>query len=53
LSGTSLSSGDIEQFESGATDLTSVVTLSDSKAIVIYQDEGNSSYGTACIIDRS
>jgi len=35
-------------FNSATTNLTSVTALSDTKAIVTYRDDGNSSYGTAC-----
>ncbi|MDP8268271.1 MAG: hypothetical protein P9L97_06030 [Candidatus Tenebribacter davisii] len=40
-------------FESASTYYTSVVMISATKAIVCYQDVGNSSYGTACILDIS
>ena len=40
-------------FESAATSITSVTTLSSSQAIVCYRDGGNSNFGTACILDIS
>lgn len=40
-------------FESADTDSISIAVLSGTKAIVAYVDAGNSSYGTACILDLS
>ena len=40
-------------FESASTTYISVTTLSATQALVCYQDSGNSSYGTACILDIS
>ncbi len=40
-------------FESASTQFISVTTLSSNQALVCYQDTGNSSYGTACILDIS
>ena len=40
-------------FESATSDRIAIATLTSSKAIVCYQDGGNSSYGTAIILDVS
>ena len=53
LSGDGLVSGTASVFESAATDYTSVAMLTSTKAIVTYQDNGNSNYGTACVLDIS
>ena len=37
-------------FESATTSHTSVTALSSDKAVVAYRDEGNSNYGTACVL---
>jgi len=38
-------------FESGTTKYTSVAMLTTTKAIVVYQDDASTGYGTACILD--
>ena len=40
-------------FESASTSYTSVAALDSSKAVVTYTDNGNSSYGTACVLSIS
>ena len=53
ISGSSITPGSPTVFESGATSYISVAMLTSTKAIVTYRDAGNSSYGTACILDIS
>ncbi len=53
VSGTSISYGPEYVFNSAATSYESVAALSASKFVVVYQDVGNSSYGTAIIGDVS
>ena len=50
ISGTSVSAGAIATFNSGASDYVSVCALDSTHAVVAYQDLGNSSYGTACVL---
>jgi hypothetical protein len=38
-------------FESGTTKNTSVAMLTSTKAIVVYQDDTSTGYGTACVLD--
>lgn len=40
-------------FESASTDFISVVSLSDTKVLICYDDIGNSNYGTSIILDVS
>jgi isoaspartyl peptidase/L-asparaginase-like protein (Ntn-hydrolase superfamily) len=40
-------------FESASTSYISVAMLTSTKAIVCYSDNGNSGYGTACILAES
>jgi hypothetical protein len=42
-----ITAGSEEVFNAATTNYTSVTALSDTKAIVVYRDYGNSSYGTA------
>jgi len=51
VSGSTITAGTPAVFESASTDWVSVATLTSTKAIVTYRDEGNSSYGTSAIID--
>jgi len=53
VSGTTITAGTPVVFESASINNTSVTTLTSTKAIVAYKDVGNSSYGTACILDIS
>jgi hypothetical protein len=53
VSGTVITAGAPVVFESAATNYISVTMLDSSKAIVTYQDNGNSSYGTACVLSIS
>jgi len=48
-----VTAGTAAVFESATTTYISVAMLTSTKAIVTYQDNGNSSYGTACILDVS
>ncbi|GAG01647.1 unnamed protein product, partial [marine sediment metagenome] len=48
-----VSIGTAAVFESAVVSYTSVAALSDTQAIVVYADAGNSNYGTACILDIS
>ena len=50
ISGTVITAGTPVVFESANSAYISVAALSDTKAIVAYQDYGNSSYGTACVL---
>jgi hypothetical protein len=52
LNGT-ITAGTPKVFESAATSWISVVSLSSTKAIVCYRDNGNSNYGTACVLTES
>jgi hypothetical protein len=38
-------------YESASTNYTSIATLDETRAIVAYRDLGNSSYGTACVLN--
>ena len=49
----SLTAGTPLVFESASTTYISVTMLTSTKAIVAYRDNGNSTYGTACILDVS
>jgi hypothetical protein len=53
ISGTTITAGTPVVFESASSTYISVSTLDSSKAIVCYQDAGNSSYGTACVLSIS
>jgi hypothetical protein len=53
ISGTTVTAGTPVVFESANSDYTSVAMLDSSKAIVCYTDNGNSSYGTACVLSIS
>lgn len=53
VSGTTITPGTAAVFESATTTNISVTALSSTQAIVTYTDGGNSSYGTACILDIS
>jgi DNA-binding CsgD family transcriptional regulator len=53
ISGVYPSLGDDVVFESASTTNVSVASLSSTQAIVCYTDTGNSSYGTACILNVS
>jgi urease beta subunit len=53
ISGTTITAGTPVVFESAASDYFSVSTLDSSKAIVCYRDDGNSGYGTACVLSIS
>jgi len=53
VSGSTITAGTAVVFESANTSYISVTMLTSTKAIVAYQDNGNSSYGTACILDVS
>ncbi len=51
VTGTAISAGAYVTFEPGATTHISVCKLDTDKALVCYQDAGNSSYGTACVLE--
>jgi len=53
VSGSTITAGTPAVFESASTYYTSVTMLTSTKAIVAYRDDGNSEYGTACILDVS
>lgn len=53
ISGPDLSAGTAADFEAAATSSIAVARLSDTQAIVCYSDDGNSSKGTACVLDVS
>ena len=53
VSGSSITAGTPVVFESASTAFISVNMLTSTKAIVAYQDKGNSDYGTSCILDVS
>ncbi|WP_230683134.1 hypothetical protein, partial [Streptococcus pneumoniae] len=53
ISGTTVTAGTPVVFESAATYYTSVAMLDSSKAVVTYRDDGNSGYGTACVLSIS
>ena len=53
ISGTTITAGTPVVFESATSTYISVSTLDSSKAIVCYRDDGNSSYGTACVLSIS
>jgi hypothetical protein len=53
ISGSTITPGTPAVFESATTTYTSVTALSSTQAIVSYSDGGNSSYGTACILNIS
>ena len=50
ISGTTITAGTPAVFESANTSYTSVAMLDSTKAIVTYQDNGNSGYGTSCVL---
>ena len=53
ISGSTITPATPVVFESASTSEISVTTLSSNQALVCYRDTGNSSYGTACILDIS
>ena len=53
VSGSTITAGTPTVFESATSGFTSVAMLTSTKAIVTYSDEGNSGYGTSCILDVS
>ena len=53
VSGTTITAGTAKVFESAKTYYISAVALSDSKVLVAYRDDGNSSYGTAIVLTVS
>ena len=53
VSGATITAGPPEVFETANTFFASVATLESTRAIVVYKDSGNSSYGTSCILDNS
>lgn len=52
-SGTTVVPGVGYVFNSGAVRRNCIASLSDTKAIIAFQDTSNSSYGTACVLDIS
>ena len=50
ISGTTVTAGAPVVFESASTAYISVAALDSSKAVVTYRDDGNSYYGTACVL---
>ncbi len=50
IDGTSISWGSASVFNSGTTLHTSSVMLDSTHVVVSYKDNGNSGYGTACIL---
>ena len=52
ISGTTVTAGTPAVFEAASTTYISVAALDSSKAVVTYQDAGNSSYGTACVLSN-
>jgi len=53
VSGSTITAGSAVVFESASTSYTSVAALSATKAIVVHRDNGNSMYGTSCVLDVS
>ena len=53
ISGTTVTAGAEKVFNSANTSYISVAALSESKALVCYQDIENSNYGTACVLSIS
>jgi hypothetical protein len=53
LSGTTITAGTPAVFESAYSGYNSVTMMDSTHAIVCYQDNGNSSYGTACALTLS
>lgn len=53
LSGTTISAGNAEVFESSSTSIFSIASMSSDKAIVAYVDTANSYYGTAICLSLS
>ncbi len=53
IDGTTIAPGTPVVFESANTGYTSVTALSSSKALVTYEDVGNSNYGTACVLQSN
>ena len=51
VSGTTITHGTPQVFESSTTQEVSVAMLTSTKAIVCYRDVGNTSFGTACILN--
>jgi len=51
--GDGITAGTPVVFESATSEYTSVAMLTSTKAIVTYKDNGNSSYGTSCILNVS
>jgi len=52
-SGSTITAGTQKSFNNASTGFTTAARLTDTKAIVVYQDNGNSNYGTSCILDVS
>jgi len=50
INGTSITAGSEVVFNSGSTNYISVTRLTDTQALVTYRDDGNSYYGTACVL---
>ena len=53
VSGSTITAGTSVVFESSGSASIAIATLSNTKAIATYTDTGNSSYGTACVLDVS
>jgi hypothetical protein len=53
VSGSTVTPGTPVVFESATTEYASIAVLSPSKVLVAYEDDGNSYYGTACVLDIS
>jgi len=51
ISGSTITAGTPNVFETGTTSYTSVTALSPTQAIVAYKDVNNSDYGTACFLN--
>tara|TARA_R110000751_G_scaffold158628_2_gene264304 strand:+ start:1438 stop:2880 length:1443 start_codon:yes stop_codon:yes gene_type:complete len=50
VSGSTITAGSAAVFNSASTINTSVTALSSTEAITVYRDQGNSSYGTGCVL---
>ncbi|RLD66514.1 MAG: hypothetical protein DRI84_04655 [Bacteroidetes bacterium] len=53
INDSTITSGEKHVFNSGNTIHTSVIKLTDTKAIVCYRDGSNNNYGTVCVLDIS
>ena len=53
VTGTTVSAGTPAVYNNAGTDRVDVVSLSSTKAMVVYRDDGNSNYPTAAILDVS